>query len=123
MWHSIGMKSLVQKYFEAFQNKDLECIGKMLAPTATLQDPALGLVSGRSTVLKTYQKIFEGCEKMQLVLKRLFSDGNSSWAAEFSFSFEDTQGKSHTIGGVDLMEFEGDKIQSIRAYLDTRADS
>ncbi|MCB0337574.1 MAG: nuclear transport factor 2 family protein [Bdellovibrionales bacterium] len=128
---------LLQKYFQAFEAKDLEAITALFSPKITLQDPFVGLVEGYQAVRKLYQQMFE-VNSFSLRLGRCYSNKDG---AAYEFHLEVTQlsdGKTQKLSGVDCFEFTAEvtglqdreiqeptaqqeqpgQIRSIRAYLD-----
>jgi len=107
----------IKKYIQYFESKDIEGIRKMMLPEISLQDPNAGLVEGLDKVLEIYRDIFQN-EKIEVDLKRTYSNGPSDWAFEFVVTLIDQHGHKVNVEGIDLVKFKGNKILSIRFYLD-----
>mgnify|MGYP001119764899 CR=1 FL=1 len=108
---------MIEKYFEAFNAKDLLTIRELFSPKVTLQDPVVGKVEGIEAVMAIYEKMFDGNE-FELILNRQFQQG-TFYAVEFSLKITNIEGAKSLIEGMDVIEIREDKIQSLRAYLDT----
>lgn len=108
---------LVQRYFKAFERKDLATITDLLCSDVTLQDPFVGIVSGKAAVLAIYQGAFDAHKSIQLEQLRCFSS-DTGMAAEFKLQLTNLEDKQVRLDGIDCFEFEHNLIRSIRAYLD-----
>lgn len=108
----------IQKYFEAFAARDLAGIQSMLAEDVTLQDPVVKLLRGTTAVVEAYRGIFEAHRSIEAEVVRTYAASADTWAAEFALVLHPHEGEPLRIDGVDCITFRGDKIVSLRAYLD-----
>ena len=111
MSHS-NLASLTKQYIEAFDSKDLRRVSELLNDEFALEDPIVKRVEGKSNALKKIDEIFKGCKELSFHAKNIFVDGNTS-VIEFRLSLDDT-----VLKGVDIIEWNYEKISELRAYLD-----
>jgi ketosteroid isomerase-like protein len=112
------MNALLQAYFAAFAGRDDRAIAEFLADDVVLQDPIVGIVRGKAAVLEVMRHIFR-CHSLRLDIRR-HVPGGLFHMVEFRLEITDDRGESQVVEGVDLIEVADGKIQSLRAYLDTR---
>ena len=108
------LKDLALKYFETFSRKDLAGLAVMFDDHVSLRDWEVS-VSGKTSVLGTNKNIFDNVETITVTPLRLHQDTNTV-AAEILIDVYDNNGVAVTLLVVDVIEFVGDKIKSIRAY-------
>jgi limonene-1,2-epoxide hydrolase len=108
---------MIESYMEAFAHKDLQRISELLAADVVLQDPFVGRVEGREAVLAVYAEIFEADLIEVELLRRYHGVGNGP-AQEFRVRVTDQAGSVTVIEGIDLFEFAGGEISSIRAFVE-----
>jgi ketosteroid isomerase-like protein len=113
---------MIDLYFEAFEQKDLNALREMFSDDVVLQDPVVGKVRGLDAVINIYQTMFIAND-FQIKLLRQCQQGDGSFAVEFSLVVTDHTGKNTVVDGVDLIELRNGKIASLRAYLDTSVQS
>lgn len=99
----------VIKYFHDFETKNLDGVSEILTDNVQLKDWNLDLV-GKETVLNAVSDIFSNFEKIKIDINRMTMD-NSCCMAEITISLDNLRLKV-----VDVLEFEKNKIISIRAY-------
>jgi len=109
---------MIYEYFQAFEAKDLEAIRRMLTSDVVLQDPFVGKVEGKESVIRVYQQMFVE-SSFDLQLQRQYYYNDHSCAIEFHLMITNTKGEQSLIEGIDLIELRDGKIASLRAYLDT----
>jgi ketosteroid isomerase-like protein len=110
---------LITEYMRAFERKDLAALRGMLWEDVTLQDPFVGKIEGIEKVLDICRGIFDG-NTLKTDLRRLFKSDTGQFAQEFSLLVTDSQGKRTLVEGVDCFEIVGNKIKSLRAYVEAK---
>lgn len=105
------LRELTEQYILSFNRKDLAAIEKLLADEFTLEDPVVKRVEGRHQSLVAIEKIFESCESLSFIAKGIYVDGTTT-LIEFSLELDSTR-----IEGVDVIEWDGTLMKSMRAYL------
>lgn len=113
------LRSNAEKYFHAFEMKDIESISSMFAPDIVLKDPVVKEVKGYDDVLNVYRDIFKNCDSITIEKKTIFVDYFSDTAiGKIEFYCNATK-----IEVVDIIEYSsGGKIAKITAYLDSKKD-
>jgi len=101
-----------RKYVEAFSSKDIEAVSALLGNEFVLEDPVVKRVEGKKKVLECIQGIFDSCKELDFSAKNIYQAGNTT-IIEFILKFDDT-----TLNGVDIIEWEQEKMIELRAYLD-----
>ena len=107
-----NLKTLTEEYTKAFDNKDINSLKSMLTEDFILEDPVVQKVVGRENALKKILEIFNGAEKLSFQAKNIYQEGNTTMI-EFNLTLDDVKLK-----GVDILDWEQDKIKQLRAYLD-----
>ena len=113
-------QQLIKEYFEAFARRDIETITSQLTENVVLQDPAVKVVSGKDAVLAVYRDIFSAHPEIHCETKRVYTQGELSYAVEFSLVLKTNEGAEVHIDGMDCIECQDGKISSLRAYLDVK---
>ena len=103
---------LTKNYIKSFDKKDLESVSKLLSNDFVLEDPVVKRVKGKEEALEKINEIFLGSNKLSFIAKNLYQQGNTT-IIEFSLELDGT-----SLFGVDIIEWEGDKMKELRAYLD-----
>ena len=106
------IKKLTQKYINSFSNKDLTTISYLLTDDFVLEDPVVKRVEGKEASLNVIKDIFDSCNNIDFSAKNIFIDNNIS-IIEFILDIDDTR-----LTGVDIIEWDNNKIKELKAYLD-----
>lgn len=112
------MSNLITKYFEAFNNKDLDALSEMYADDVVLNEWNENVFEGKEAVLKANKELFEKFDKLNIKVCVTADRTNSfmpvSYTSlnEISVSLDDN---TH-ITVIDVIEVERRKIIGIRAY-------
>ncbi len=106
-----ALRQRTADYVKAFDVCDLSEIGNMLTENCSLFDPCVGLIAGRSQVLKFISEIFSS-ESLNFVSHSILVDDYKS-CIEFLLTVN-----GETTKGVDIITWESDKISKIYAYLE-----
>ncbi|MBU2904905.1 nuclear transport factor 2 family protein [Arenibacter algicola] len=107
-----NLKNLTKKYIQAFDNKDINSIKALLTEDFILEDPVVKKVRGRDNALKKILEIFNGAEVLSFKAISVFQQDNTT-LIEFNLILDDV-----TLKGVDILDWENNKIKELRAYLD-----
>lgn len=105
-------KALTRQYIEAFSSKNLAAIESLLHERVVLEDPVVKRVEGRKHVLSAMNAIFDGAQQLDFSARNIFQEANTT-LIEFRLVLDST-----ILTGIDLIEWDGDKILELRAYLD-----
>jgi len=106
------LKELTQEYIFAFNSKDSEKLSNLFIDDFALEDPVVKRIEGKENVLKAIQNIFDSSNQLSFKAENIFVDGNIS-IIEFILTLDDT-----VLTGVDIIEWDGNKMTELRAYLD-----
>ena len=111
------LEKLVNQYFEAFENKNIEVLEKIFHNDIVLFDPIVKKIKGKKQVLEINKNIFSNCTNIIFTRKDIFIDINKITAiCELEFYCNDIK-----INVVDIIKFSQDfKIIGINAYLDSK---
>jgi hypothetical protein len=108
---------IANNYFNAFANKDLIFLEKILDDNVVLFDPIIQEVKSKKLVLQANQNIFSGVEKIFFEKKEIFIDSeNNTIVGQLKINFD---GK--IIDVVDIISVNNlQLIDRITAYLDSK---
>jgi ketosteroid isomerase-like protein len=106
------LKESTQKYIEAFDSKDLDKCEELFLEDFALEDPVVKRIEGKTEVLKAIKGIFDSCTNLNFSAKNIYQD-NQTTIIEFILKLDDT-----ILTGTDIIEWEGNKMKELRAYLD-----
>jgi hypothetical protein len=101
---------LAMEYFDAFSRKDLNTIAVMFDDNITLRDWEIS-ASGKIDVITANKKIFDSVDSISVIPIDMYHDANIV-IAELNIIVNDTE----QLYVIDVITFDGDKINSIRAY-------
>lgn len=104
--------ALTRAYIAAFDARDPSRIAPLLADGFALEDPVVKRIEGRDAALKAMADIFASCETLSFSARNIFVDGDTS-LIEFDLHLDQTHLK-----GVDVIQWRGDQMAELRAYLD-----
>ena len=107
-----NLLELTKSYIEFFDKKDLDSVARLLTNDFVLEDPVVKRVEGKQKALEKIKEIFDSTKKLSFCAKNLFQEGNTT-IIEFSLILDDT-----ALFGVDIIEWQEEKIKELRAYLD-----
>ncbi|EOG9652524.1 nuclear transport factor 2 family protein [Campylobacter upsaliensis] len=106
------LKNLTKAYIKAFNDRNLESVGALLDEDFILQDPAVKRIEGKQKALEAIESIFSSCKNLSFSAKNIYEDGQTTFI-EFILKLDEVK-----LEGVDILEWQGDKIKELRAYLD-----
>jgi hypothetical protein len=110
----MDLKDRAVEYFTAFSNKNLKALADMFDDHVTLRDWEMS-AAGKTLVLGANKHIFDSVESITVTPLKLYQDENAV-IAEISIDVYDNDGQTTVLKVVDIIEFVGDRIRSIRAY-------
>ena len=106
------LKNLTKAYIKAFNDRDLKGVCALLDEDFVLEDPAVKRIEGRQKALEAIESIFSSCKNLSFSAKNIYEDGQTTFI-EFILKLDEVR-----LEGVDILEWQGDKIKELRAYLD-----
>ena len=111
---------LCQQYFVAVNERNLERIGALFAPDATVLSP---IISGALNVRDFHQRLFEDMQHTLTKIKTVFGSVNSvaSIALHFSHTWTLADGKVVNFDGVNIFELtpDGTRFTKLTIICDT----
>jgi hypothetical protein len=110
----MSLKDRALEYFTAFSNKELDTLASMFDDHIILRDWEMS-ASGKTSVVAANKNIFDSVETIIVTPLKLYQDNNTV-TAEISIDVYDNDGETTVLKVVDVIEFVGDKIRSVRAY-------
>lgn len=105
----MNIVEITKKYFEHFSNQDLDALSELFCEDITLKDWEND-ISGKEKVLDVIRGIFVLTPVIEIIPAVIACIDNTAMA-EILISAGDT-----ALEVVDVIEYENDKIISIRAY-------
>jgi ketosteroid isomerase-like protein len=105
-------KSLTEQYVAAFGARNLDAVAALLSDDFSLEDPVVKRIEGKAAALDMMGKMFAGCQQLSFKARNIYVDGATT-LIEFTLQIDSTQ-----LQGVDIIEWRGDKMHALRAYLD-----
>lgn len=104
--------NLARKYIRFFNNKDLESVGLLLDEKFALEDPIVKRIEGKQQCLEAIKNIFDSCKNLSFSAKNIYKQDTTT-IIEFILKIDEVK-----LEGVDIIEWRGDKMKELRAYLD-----
>ena len=108
-----------KQYFQAFQEKDIEIIERMVHQSIELRDWEL-MVSGKDDFIDANKKIFDDVENISIIIKNQGIQNQSTSQSVIVFNEIEIHLNNNSIilEVIDVIEFEVKTglIKSIRAY-------
>ena len=106
------LKDLTRAYVAAFNARDPNACAALMTEDFALEDPIVKRIEGRDAAMDAVRGIFASCQSLSFVARDIYQDGDTT-LIEFVLTLD---GKVLT--GIDLIEWRGDKMKELRAYLD-----
>lgn len=101
-----------QEYIKAFDSKNINDVAQFFADNSELFDPANPHgVKGKSNIIEMIEGLFKEFELLEFKALNIYEDNNTT-LIEFSLTLNDKK-----LQGVDIIEWDDQKITSLRAYL------
>ena len=111
------MKDRALEYFKAFNNQDTSKLREMYSEHVTLRDWIVD-IKGRENVINENKKGFESTESILIGVRNLYHDSGGV-IAEIDIYITNKEGEDIHLKVADVIEFDNEKISSIREYLGT----
>ena len=104
--------NFTKEYIRAFDNKDLSQTAEFFNEDAILYDPAnpKGVI-GKDNISRVVSDVFNEFNTLNFVDKKIYIDNDTS-IIEFELELD-----AKKIVGVDIIKWQNNKIQELRAYL------
>ncbi|MGH7896395.1 MAG: nuclear transport factor 2 family protein [Candidatus Binatia bacterium] len=109
-------REIAVRYFESLKTRDAAKVAETFHPRISSWDPLAGTAEGRENVAAAFKQLFHQMPDVAFEPKSYVIDGNRG-AVEWVWTATLPNGKLR-IPGMDLMEFEGGLIRSIKFYYD-----
>ena len=100
-----------ETYFKTFSNKDSEGLRNMFSDNVYLRDWEI-FANGIDEVVDANQNIFDSVNTIVVTPIQIISNGTNYVSAELEIVVNDEE----TLLVTDILEFDDDKINSVRAY-------
>jgi ketosteroid isomerase-like protein len=104
------MENVIEEYFDAFVNKDLQKLSSLYDDNIVLSEWDKNIFTGKEAVLKANEELFNKFENIGVVIKARASQNNRS-LNEIVVHLDDIEVKV-----VDSIKVINDKIVYIMAY-------
>jgi ketosteroid isomerase-like protein len=112
------VRKVIETYLRAWMTQDPDLIVTIFTPAATYHERVLGEPIRDENGIREYwqTKIVKGQANIQAELLRLYLDGTTA-IAEWEGRFDDVvAGHRKLMREVAILEFDGDRIASLREY-------
>jgi ketosteroid isomerase-like protein len=112
------VRTVIDIYLRAWMTQDPDLITTIFTPTATYHERVLEQpIRGEAAIRHYWQtKVVEAQDNIEAELLSLYLDGTTA-IAEWEARFDDlTQGYRKLMREVAILEFDGDRIASLREY-------
>lgn len=129
---TLSSSETLRRYFEAYNARDAEAIGRLVTGTVTLSRPGQS-VSGRDALIGAYETDWADFPDCRLELKTPVADGNrvfaeATWRATNTGSLHlpdgtvaPPTGRAVVLECVAAGELEGGLLSALRVYWDNAA--
>jgi len=109
---------LLNEYFTAFSNKDLDKLSDLFHDSVTLRDWNIPLTKGKDAVLKANQEIFDSVMTLHVSQLAVYecSYNPGSYAVNIFIDVVDNGVQHSAIQVIDLIDIKDGKIFRIEAY-------
>lgn len=113
------IRSLVHRYFELHSARDWTGLSGLFTPDVTLVHPVYPKSSGREAVGRFFTEYIPSrFPQYHERAPNVIVEGNRA-AAEWIFEVTRPDGKSATLTGVTMLQFDGERIKSIKIFTDS----
>ena len=112
------VRKVIDTYLRVWMTQDPDLIVTIFTPAATYHERVLGEPIRNETGIREYwqTKVVKGQANIQAELLRLYLDGTTA-IAEWEARFDDVvAGHRKLMREVAILEFDGDRIASLRHY-------
>lgn len=112
------IRSLVHRYFDLHSRRAWQELLDMFAPDVTLIHPVYPKSTGRDAVGRFFTEYIPArFLKYYEYAPNVIVEGNQA-AAEWIFEVTRHDGKPATLTGITVLEFDGERIKTIRIFTD-----
>lgn len=101
---------LTKQYIDAFDSKDLDKCSEFFTDDFVLEDPVVKRVEGKVEVLNTIKEIFDTYNTLEFNSLGIYQENQITFI-EFTLKLDD-----NILTGIDIIEWENNKMKQIRAY-------
>jgi ketosteroid isomerase-like protein len=106
------LKALTGLYMQRFAAKDLDGVMALFHPDAGFEDPTVGRLDGTDAIRAAFGFIFQSFATLGFEARNLYQD-NQTVVLEFVITADHLR-----LTGTDIIDWDGDRIRELRAYLD-----
>jgi uncharacterized protein (TIGR02246 family) len=107
---------LIQTYWQAEHDKDLEAVLSHYAREAEIITPG-GASQGRAEIADFYLEVFASYQEVRVIIQRTF-ENEDGIAAEYDCELVSHEGQTRMARGCNAFTIRDDKIVSLRCYYD-----
>jgi hypothetical protein len=100
-----------RQYVTFFHQRNLAGLRALLTDGFALEDPTVGRLEGKEAVLRYVGEIFQAHPRLTFTARGIVADASRS-VIEFDLQLGD-----QLVRGTDVIEWEGDRLKELRAYL------
>lgn len=112
-------KQLVQAYFEAINNTQLDELAQLFADDAELHFPMMDPIVGRAAIRQFYEGVLQFYPKRFDDARRFFFSEGGDVAVEIHFEGTTMEGKEVVFDAVDLFTIRGGQIRKLQIFYDS----
>lgn len=112
-----NIRGLTEDYVAAFDSCDLKRVATLLSDCFKLTDPEVAGLTPKSSVLEHINGLFESHANLTFVARRIIVEGDVS-VIHFTLALGET-----VLDGVDVIEWNADKMVNMYAYVTPRKTS
>lgn len=106
------IRNLTEKYVDAFNSKNIEGVANLLHDDVVLTDPNVEQLSPKETVIAMISNLFANIDDTFSFVAKLILVQDHNSVIEFVLTID-----KQVFIGVDLIQWEGNKIKKMVAYL------
>jgi ketosteroid isomerase-like protein len=111
-------EAVIVTYLKAMEQADLETVCSCFTAEATIGSPVYGQVPVRPFYERLFADTVSASVDVQQIYQARAKPGR--WAAHFAYKWQRTSGAEVETDLVDLFEFDGDRIASLRIIFDSK---
>ena len=112
------IRSLVHRYFDLHSRRDWRGLSDMFAPDVTLIHPVYPKSTGRDAVGRFFTEYIPSRFPQYFEYAPNVIVEENQAAAEWIFEVTRLDGKPATLTGITVLEFDGDRIKTIKIFTD-----
>jgi ketosteroid isomerase-like protein len=112
------IRNLVHRYFDLHSRREWSGLVEMFTPDVTLTHPVYPQSSGRDAVGRFFTDYIPSRFRTYFEYASSVIVEDNKAAAEWIFEVIRLDGQAATLRGVTVLEFQGERIKTIRIFLD-----